>query len=102
MVVLSNMFITLGAFQLQKVFLVISEILRPFFNLLTPDDKYCLGDRENLPQPIEMQLSKNRYIFSDIFTAFLKSIFDCEHFEKKDDPHSLRISEIIHRGRCGT
>ena len=91
-----------GSILVTKSFLVISEILRPLFNLLTQDDKYCLGDRENLLEPIEMQLSKNRQIFSDAFTAFLKSTFDYEHFEKKDDSHSLCISEIIHRGRCGT
>ena len=89
-------------FSYKKSFLVISEILRPFFNLLTLDEKYSLGNRENLLQPIQIQLSKKRQIFSDFFTAFLKSTFDFEHFENKDDPHSLCISEIIDWERCCT
>ena len=34
-------------------------------------------------------------ILSPFFTVFLKSTFNFEHFEKKDEPHSLCISEII-------
>ena len=89
-------------FSYKKSFLVISEILRPFFNLLTLDEKYSLGNRENLLQPIQIQLSKKRQIFSDFFTAFLKSTFDFEHFENKDDPHSLCTSGIIDWERCCT
>ena len=89
-------------FSYKKSFLVISEILRPFFNLLTLDEKYSLGNRENLLQPIQIQLSKKRQIFSDFFTAFLKSTFDFEHFENKDNPHSLCISGIIDWERCCT
>ena len=33
--------------------------------------------------------------FSEFFTAFLKSTFNFEHFEKKDEPESVCISEII-------
>ena len=33
--------------------------------------------------------------FSQVFTAFLKSIFHFEHFQKYVEPHSLCISEII-------
>ena len=72
-----------------------------FFNLLTLDDKYSLGNREKLSQPIEMQLSKKPQIFSHFFSAFLKSTFDFEHFEKKDDPDSFCISETVDWERCG-
>ena len=89
-------------FSSKKSFLVISEILEPFLNLLTLHDKYSLGNRENLRQTIQMQLSKKRQIFSRFFTAFLKCRFDFEHFEKKGDPHNLRISEIIDWETCGT
>ena len=51
-------------FSSKKSSLVISESLRPFFHLLTLDDKYSLGNRENLRQPIQAQLSKIRDIFS--------------------------------------
>ena len=56
-------------FSYKKSFLVISEILRPFFNLLTLDDKYCLGNRGNLRQAIQTQLSKKRHIFSLFFSC---------------------------------
>ena len=91
----------LSYFSYKKFFFVIFEILRPFFNLLILDDKYSLGNRENLLQPIQMQLSKKRQIFSRFFTAFLKCRFDFEHFAKKDDPDSLCISEIIDWEICG-
>ena len=76
----------LSYFSYKKFLFVIFEILRPFFNLLILDDKYSLGNRENLLQPIQMQLSKKRQIFSRFFTAFLKCRFDFEHFAKKRWP----------------
>ena len=41
-------------------FLVISEILGLFFNTLTADDKYSLRKKCDLPQLIQMQLSKKQ------------------------------------------
>ena len=58
-------------FGYKKSFLVISEILRSFLNLLTFDDNYSVGNAEILTQPIQTRLSKKRQIFSDFFTAFL-------------------------------
>ena len=40
---------------------------------ITADDKYSFRNRENLPQPIEIQLSKKQKDFSQFFAAFLKS-----------------------------
>ena len=40
-----------------KLLSVISEILGLFVNTLTVDGKYCLGNKENLLQPIQLQLS---------------------------------------------
>ena len=42
-----------------------------------------------------MELSKKLKDFSEVFTAFLKSTFNFEHFEKNFESHSLCISEII-------
>ena len=42
-----------------------------------------------------MQLSKKLQMFYHFFTAFLKLTFNFEHLEKKDEPHSLCICEII-------
>ena len=51
--------------------LVTFEILGMFVKLMTVDDKYCLCNSENLPQPIQRQLSKKRETFSQFFAAFL-------------------------------
>ena len=57
-------------FSCKMSLLVICEILRPFFNLLTLDDKYSLGNKENLTQPIQTQLSKKRLIFFNFLLHF--------------------------------
>ena len=41
-----------------------------------------------------MQLSKKLMIFTQLFTAFLKFTFNFKHFKKKDESHSLCLSEI--------
>ena len=65
---------------------------------MTGRDKYSLGNRDNLQQPLEMQLSPKQEIFSPIFffffLAFLKSPLNFEDFPKKEEAHSLFISEI--------
>ena len=38
-----------------------------------------------------MKLSQKQKTFFDFFTAFLKSNWNLERFEKKDDPHSFCI-----------
>ena len=38
--------------------LVLGEILGVFVNTLTADEKYRVQDCENIPLPIQMQLSK--------------------------------------------
>ena len=52
-----------------------------------------LPNRDNLRQPIHKELSQKLKSFSEFFRAFPKSGLNFEHFEKKDDPHSLFISE---------
>ena len=47
--------------------LVICEILRVFVNTFTADDKYFLQNSQNLPQPIQMQLSKTQ---KNVFSMF--------------------------------
>ena len=74
--------------------LVLSKILRLFFNTLTDDDKYSILHRDNLTQPIQILLSQKQKTFSQFFSAFSKSTFNFEHFQKKYDPHSRCISQI--------
>ena len=78
----------------KKSLLVTCKILRLFPNTLSADGKYCLLNRDNLTQPIQMQLSRKQKTFSEFFSAFLKSSLNFEHFLKKDDPHCWCISEI--------
>ena len=78
----------------KKSLLVICKISRLFINTLTTDGKYSLFKRDNLTQPIQMQVSRKQKTFSEFFSAFLKSSLNFEHFQKKDDSHSWRISKI--------
>ena len=73
---------------------MIFKILRLFVNTLTADDKYSLLNRDNLTQSNQTLLSQKKKTFSEIFSSFLKSTLNFEHFQKKDDPHSQCISEI--------
>ena len=56
-------------------------------------DKCSLPNRDNLMQPIYMQLSQKLKTFSQFFLAFSKSRLNFEHFQRKDDAHSLFIFE---------
>ena len=67
---------------------MIHKFLRLFVNTLTVDDKHYLLTRENLRQPIKMQLSRKQKTLSQFFFAFLKSILNFKHLPKNDDPHS--------------
>ena len=78
----------------KKSLLVICKISRLFPNSLSGDGKYSLLNRDNLTQPIKMQLSRKQKTFSEFFCAFLKSSLNFEHFQKKDDSHSWGFSEI--------
>ena len=72
-----------------------------FVNTLTDEDKYSLLNRDNLRQPIGMHLSQIQKAFRLFFLPFSKSLLNFEHFQKKDDPHSFLISEIMHSGKRG-
>ena len=73
---------------------MLCKILSLFVNTLTADDKYSLLNRDSLTQSIQTLLSQKQKTFSQIFSSFLKSTLNFEHFQKKDDPHSRCISEI--------
>ena len=64
-------------------------------------DKCSLPNRDNLMQSIHMQLSQKLKTFSAFFPAFSKSSLNFEHFQKKDDAHSLFISEATACEKCG-
>ena len=77
------------------------EILRPFVNGLTADDKSSSTNMKNLPQQFQTPLSPKQQTFSEFFIAFLKCAWNLEHIQKKDEYPSLIISEIIDAERRG-
>ena len=50
--------------------LVLGEILELFLNTLTPVDKYPFQDCQNLPLPIQMQLSIKKKLFRNFLFYF--------------------------------
>ena len=77
------------------------EILRPFVNGLTFDDKYSSTNMKNFSQQFQTPLSPKQKTFSEFFIAFLKCAWNLEHFQKKDEYPCLIISEIIDAERRG-
>ena len=49
---------------------------------------YSLLNRDDLTQPIPMQLSQKQKTFPAFCLQFSESTQNFEHFQKKDDPHS--------------
>ena len=78
----------------KKSLLVICNNSRLFPNTLSGVGKYSLFNRDNLTQPIEMQISRKQKNFSHFFASFLKPSLNFEHFFKKGDPHCWFISEV--------
>ena len=72
--------------------LVIHKFLRPFVHTLAVNEKQYLLNRDNLTQPIQIQLPQKQKIFSGLFFAFFKSILNLKHLPKKDDPDNWCIS----------
>ena len=56
---------------------------------------------QNFPQQFQTPLSQKENACSGFFIAFLKCAWNLEHFQKKDEYHSLIISEIIDAEGCG-
>ena len=67
---------------------MIHKILRLFPTRLTVDVKHYLLNRDNLTQPIQMQLPEKQKNLSQLFFEFLKSILNFKHLPTKDDPRS--------------
>ena len=78
-------------FSCKKSLLVIWKSLRLFVNTTSAVDKCSFPNRDNLMQPIHIQLSQKLENLSEFFLAFSKSHLNFEHFQKKDDAHSLFI-----------
>ena len=70
----------------KKSLLVICKISRLFPNTLSADAKYSVFNRDNLTQPIQMQLSRKQKTISEFLSPFLKPSLNFEHFHKKKWP----------------
>ena len=91
--------ITVKVIELQKSPLDKWKFFRPFLNTLTANDKYSLNSKDKWMQKFQMHLFQKENNFSEFFSQFLQSALNFEHFRKKDDPHSLCISEITDHKR---
>ena len=52
-------------------------------NTFSANEKYSLLNRDNLKQPIQMQLLQKQKTFSWVFSSFSKSILNLEQLQKK-------------------
>ena len=84
----------------KRLFLIRSELLGLFVNTLTSDYKYSRQNWKNLWQKFPIQTSMKLKTFSRFFIGFLKSTLNLEYFEKKDQSHSLSITEITNCETC--
>ena len=96
---LSSWVITVKVIELQKSLFNTWKFFRPFLHTLTANDKYSLKRQDKGMQTIQMDLSQKQNIFSESFSWFFKYALNFDHFQKKDDPHSLCISEITDHER---
>ena len=78
----------------KNVLLLTCKILGLFANRLAANDKYSVLNRVNLTIPVEMQLSQKQKNFSQVFSLFLNSSLNFEHFEKKDCPQDFVSSKL--------
>ena len=85
----------------KKSLLVRWKISRLLPNSLSADGKYSLFNRDNLSQTIQMQVFQKIKKFSEVFSWFLKSSLNFEHFQKKSDSHSWGICEITESEKQG-
>ena len=84
----------------KRLFLISSELLGQFVNTLTADYKYSRQNLENLWQQVPMQIFLKLKTCSRFFIALQKSTLNLPYFEKKDQSHSLSITEIINSLTC--
>ena len=81
--------------------LVRSKILGLFVNTLTAEYTYSRRNMQTFTQQVQTPLSLKQKTFSGFFIAFLKYIWNGEHFQKKVESSNLSISEIIDSKRGG-
>ena len=68
---------------------------------MSAEDTYSRRNMQTLTHQVQTPLFLKQKIFSGFFNAFLKSIWNGEHFQKKGESSSLSISELIDSKRGG-
>ena len=84
-----------------KSLLLRCQRLRLFVNTMSALDKWSLRNRDNLMQPIHMQLFQKLKPFSRFFSAFSKSMLNFAYFQKKDEGLSWFIAKATVCEKCG-
>ena len=74
--------------------LVRFEVLGQFVNTMTAVYNYFRWNLENLRQQVQTLISQKVKTFSRFFITSLKSTLNLKYFEKKDQSHSLSITEV--------
>ena len=72
-----------GNWVFRKAFLVIDKMITLFVNTFTANDKYSLLNRDNLTQPIQIELSQKQKTFSQFFLKFSNAYEILKIFFKK-------------------
>ena len=85
----------------ERSLLVRYKILALCSNKLTGDHMYSHLKREIFPQLVRTQLVQKPKTFYQIFMAFFQATSNLEHFGKKDELHTLNLSEFIDTEACG-
>ena len=73
----------------KRLVLVRSEVLGQFVNKMN-----AVYNLENLTQQVQTQISVTPKTFAEFFIALMKSMLNLEYFEKKDQSHSLSVTQI--------
>ena len=76
-------FIIWAILSMEKLFSIRSEILELLDNTLTGNYEYSRCNAENLPLPIQIQLSKKLWTFYGSLLKFLESTWNFQCFQKK-------------------
>ena len=71
-----------------------------FGNTLSADHMYSRHRWEKFQEQVQALLSEKRKTYLQNFIAFLESAQSFGYFEKKDQLHSLNISEFIDPEKC--
>ena len=79
----------------KKLFLVRSEILGLLFKTYTANYKYSRRSTDNLPLPVEMQLSGKLKAVSGFFYRISSVWIKLWNFRKEDQPPISSIYEVI-------